>query len=481
MIKWFYYWDEWRKAYWNSIDKYPELFAFLHRMYVFQHQRESGSVDANDAVFRAGARTVPVWALKKLRDRSACRGRPTGATHTSAVSKNDDEAVDIDVLFDTRVARDTCLGVGEKLFAKMREKNPEIKGAFYQNGRRRVLPCGQHAGCPVITLDQKLTGRGILRFLRLLPVVYLHGFKSSAVVRMVFLHPLIIWVNLLKITTLSVAVERMLDRIRPKIIISCNEQGGADATVLFALARRKGILTIQYMHAAPTKQFVPFISNEFWSWSELTTDMLLGETTDPRVINLGSLEHENQARVSTPGRKAESEEPVRVLFLAQAGMDEAWGIHSVERGVQLLKAGIQKFEGEVELRVREHPSANAQRRSILKKLFSDIPYELTTKEIPLEEDIKWATHVYAVSSNAIFAGLLGGKPSYLLWNDELNEIYGRCFLPDENVVSNQHALLRSLKTFDCPIPPQESLSELLGPLGALDRAVDRIQQLVEAC
>jgi len=480
MIKWFYYWGEWRRAYWGLIDQYPELFAFLHRMYVLQYQREPDSVGVSDAVFRDRTRAAAVGTSKKLKGQFASRGGLAGATHASTVSQNYNEAGDIDVLFDARVARDTCLGVGEKLFSKMKEKYPEINGAFYQNGRRRVLPSDQHAGCPVITLDLKLTTKAGFRFLRLLSVVYLHGFRSTAVVRMVFMHPLITWGNLLKITMMSVSAERMLDRIHPKIIISCNEQGGADASILFALAKKKGIYTIQYLHCPPTRQFVPFICDEYWSWSELTAQMLLGGTTDTRVINIGSLEHENRADVLAPGNRTEPEER-RVLFLSQMGMDEAWGIRAVADGMKKFIEGVQRYSEAVRVRVREHPQAKAAEREMLENVMRGVPFEVTTKAVPLAQDIAWATHVYSISSTGILSALLDGKPAYLLWNSELDEVYGRCFLPDQNIVNSSKDFVESLNRFLPPDYAELILQQVLGSPGAMDRAVERVCRLVKAC
>lgn len=478
MIKWFYYWDEWRKAYWGLIDQHPELFAFLHRLYVFQHRQESGQLNKDEALFRRG--TVLSSVRTRLKGLMARRTEQVPVVDKSMEPKLEDRPLQVDVLFYSHSNRDTCLGVGEKLLEKIREKQPDVKAGFYQNSARRAVFSDRHLGFPVFSLRMKFSLRGLVRFLLLLPVVYWHGLKSRAVSKFIFRHPLITTINLLKITMLSACAERMLDRISPKMIISCNEQGGADASILFALARKRRIHTIQYLHCPPTRQFVPFICDEYWSWSELTTRMLLGEAQDSRVINMGSLEHENRAEVLTPGNKTLPEEK-RVLLLSQMGMDEAWGIHAVADGMKKFVEGVRLYPGAVKVRVREHPNAKAAEREMLERFMRETAFEVTIKAIPLAQDIAWATHIYSISSTGILSALLDGKPAYLLWNPELDEVYGRCFLPDRNIVNSSTDFVESLNRF---LPPDYAaliLQQVLGPLGAMDRAVERVCRLVSAC
>ena len=480
MIKWFYYWDEWRKAYWSLIDNYPELFAFLHRMYVFQHSDELGQLDKRDSLIRIKAADISSRIDNKLHRKVVDRNKSEPSVSNSSPAEPVGQYTQADVLFYTHSNRDTCLGVGEKLFDAIRDKQLDISCAFYQNDRHRILNSSQHRGIPVITLDVTPTLKGVVRFFRLLPIVYSHGLKSKVVAKFIFRHPLVALVNLLKISMTTACIEQMLESVNPKILLSCNEQGGADASIMFALAKKMGIHTIQYMHAVPTKQFVPFICDEYWSWSELTTRMLMGEMEDKRVINMGSLEHENRASVSVQCDLVPSEEH-RVLFLAQMGMDEEWGIHANVEGMDKFCEGLRMYSGQVKLRVREHPYAGTKEREMLEKVMSDIPYEITTKESPLSKDVEWATHVYSICSNAIFAALLGGKPAYLIWNNELNEIYGRPFFPSSCIVGSASEFVETLND---PVEKDNSesiIQQVLGMPGAVDRAVSRIEQIAGVC
>ncbi len=446
-------------------------------MYVFQHQKELGGLNIDEALFKGGLRAISRETIQKIKCFPSKKS-VSGAQSGSPVPANSPSHVD--VLFDARTARDTCLGVGEKLFAKMREKDPDIQGAFYQTGNRRVLPLSEHIGCKVITAHAKPTLSAMVRFLRLLPVAYWHGLKSADVARVLFLHPLVTTINLIKIVLMVDSIDRALEMSKPKVVISCNEQGGGDASILFALARKKGIHTVQYLHCPPTRQFVPFISDDFWGWSELTTRMLLGDAQDSRVISMGSLEHENRSEGSIQSDQPEPEER-RVLFLAQMGMDEAWGIHAVVDGMKKFSEGIRLYPGAMKVRIREHPNAKQTERMMLEDAMAGISFEITAKSVLLTEDVAWATHVYAVSSNAIFAGLVGGRPSYLFWNDQLDEIYGRCFLPDECVVKSSAEFVESLDRSLLADHAEQILQDVLGPPGAMDRAVERIQQLVKIC
>ncbi len=454
----------------------------MHRMYVFQHLRELGEVKEKKEVSSTSTTKVSTFSVKSKealnrRWTTFTRRRNAGGSDRSLGS--DHVASRIDVLFYTFADRETCLGVGEKIFDRIHDRGMDITGAFYQNDRDKIIGTQQHRGCSVITLRARLSAKGFFRFIQLIPVVFLFGLKSKAVSSFVFRHPLMTLINLLKITTTSASMSKMLDRVKPRLILSCNEQGGGDASILFSLARKRGIKTIQYMHAVPTKQFVPFICDEYWSWSELTTRMLLDSEQDSRVRAIGSLEHDESEVCSNSSGEAQVGR--RILFLAQMGMDEVWGIHSVADGMHEFCEGLRLYSGIYKVRVREHPSAGIEERDMLHRSMENIPFELTTKATPLAEDIAWATHVYTVCSNAIFAALLGGKPSYLFWKEELDGIYGRAFLPDENVLENTAELIESLELDTTVDDTVNSLRKVVGNLGAIDRAVLRLQQLVTEC
>jgi hypothetical protein len=480
MIRWLYYWDEWRKVYWGSIDKHPELFAFLHRMVVFQNQHEFGQLKKETALSPKGIGNLSAKLWERFKNKCTKHNRAESSIKHSAESAASESLAQVDVLFYTHSNRDTCLGVGEKCFQKIKDQQLDITGAYYQNDRHRILFSERHCGVPVITLGTKISVRGLFRFIQLFPAVYLLGLRSGTVAKFIFAHPFITTVNLLKITISTAGIERLLADISPKLILACNEQGGDDNSILFALAKKRGIRTIQYLHCPPTRQFVPFICDEYWSWSELTTRMLLGEGKDSRVINMGSLEHENWGEGLAVSQVAPPPEK-RVLFLAQMGMDEAWGIRAVEEGMKRFVDGLRLYTGELKVRVREHPYAGAKERSMLKAALKDVTYEITTKATPLAQDIEWATHVYSVSSTAILAALLAGKPAYLFWNKDMNEIHGRAFLPGKNIVCNSNEFIETLGRYVMADDAEATLCQVLGSPGAMDRAVERIKQLIALC
>lgn len=475
----FVLWHEWRKAYWKGAEKFPELFAFLHRTYVLQYEVESGQLSMGDVLFNPIVERIKGGQGKKVSGKEAVLKAPEGVNFKNELEVNRFKQADL--LFLAHSHRDTCLGVGEKLFKRIHQRKLTISGSYYQSIRQLILPESIHEGVPIATLSPQISIKGIFRFFVLVPVMYVLGMRSFVVARFIVFHPIITLTALLKITMLTECIRDMLFKIRPKVVLAPNEQGGGDISVVFAVARDMGIRTIQYLHGSPTRQFVPFICDEYWSWSELTTTMLLGVESDIRVKNIGCLEH--QVRNRSKPRVAEYSQhgERRILFLSQVAMDEAWGIGAVAAGVNIFKKGILDFSDPIVLRIRAHPNSNEKQFEQIATLFSGITYELSTKEVPLMEDVKWATHVYSVSSNAIFAALLGGKPAYLFWNDELSEIYGRCFLLDENVISTKEEFLRSLESDECIEESAQTLTRVLGSSGSLDRAVDRIQQLLESC
>jgi hypothetical protein len=477
----FILWQEWRKAYWKSMDRYPELFAFLHRMYVFHYNLENAVDKKDEVLFKVPGNERFRALLKKI------RRIPEKSTHAHKLAANMGKAlpsssfIRSDILFYTHSHRDTCLGVGEKIFQKIRHQEIPLTGSYYQNIRHVILDEEVHEGIPVLTLNPRVSLRSLMRFSMIVPIVYLNGMKSLEVATFILKHPLITMVNLLKITITADCINTMLCQVAPKVIISPNEQGGADASIMFALARKVGIHTIQYLHCPPTKQFVPFISNEYWTWSPLTRDMMLGSDDDERVRVLGALEHEATEDCITGATPRQCDEEVRILYLAQMAMDDAWGIKAVSKGSRILREGIQLYPKQLKLRIREHPYADKRERAMLESQMNGMEYEITTKATPLTEDIEWATHVYSVSSTAIIAALIQGKPGFLFWNEELNSIYGQAFLPPGNIVSSGEELIDSLRRPRDMAAIQQVIHQVLGPPGAVDRAVSRIEQIIGAC
>ncbi len=477
MIRRFVYWDEWRKAYWDKMDRYPELFALLHRMYVAQYY---GVIQPPDRKKKPGPFSHIMRVGSGVKRRLQRRMKRRVAAPSPVVSRDHEDALQspssIDVLFYAYARRDTCLGVGEKLFQGLAEVAPTTRLAYYQNATRPVIDRSVHQGAYVLTLQRGINWRGVTGFIRMLPVLLTGACKSGIVARYVLIHLPTFIAHALKICCTAEAQRRFLKQYRPRIIIACNEQGGSDNSILFAVARKMGIHTVQYLHCPPTRQFVPFICSEYWNWSPLTRSMLLGEQQDDRVLEIGCLEHDVSGAVAA--ESTSSSEIERILFLSQAGMDEGWGIHAVEKGVELFRQGLGYCRKPYLLRIRIHPNEDAWRARVRENLFEGLSYEVSDKHTAIEQDVEWASRVYTVSSNGIFAAFRLNRPGFLLWSAELDEIYGRAFLPDRFLVRNAEEWMRSL---ECKITVAEAsqvLDEVLGPPGSVKKAVNRISEIV---
>lgn len=171
---------------------------------------------------------------------------------------------------------------------------------------------------------------------------------------------------------------------------------------------------------------------------------------------------------------------IKLFFIHQLLSDDVWKFQVFAKAVELV-AEIERVRKDVEIRIRKYSDCRQVHELKLMHVFEGLSVEITSQSTPLDEDMKWATNLYTVCSNAIFAVLLVGKPAHLIWNSELDEIYGRAFLPNGCIIGSPDAFFESLIDLVGNDNSESILQQVLGVPGAMDRALAHLNQLVAAC
>ena len=454
MNKRLHIWREWVRAYWDRIEEYPELFPLLCRMYFFDFYKGRNM----EVTSGSGAEPCPP---------------PTLADSAAG-------AVEGDVLFVAQSPRDNCFGVIRRLINQLQGDAPQIRSIIFQTQRNIVVPRGAEKGLPpVITYREKVRFPPVCRLLRLTSVIWYEGMKVPRVRKCIIRHPVEVMLHAVKILIRFPQIEKLLADAKVKMVVAPNEVT-AEASLLFPVARRMGIKTVQYLHGTPNRLFVPFISDEFWVWSEVAGQMLTGDRRDGRVVPIGSLEHSDCAVVRSDNTPAGNSSGPRILFLSQIKGDQGWQISAFGRAAERV-ARIVSAAADTELRVRQHPHEGDEEHRRLEEIFKDTHWQRSSCATSLDEDIAWATHIYTASSTGILAGLAAGKPCYLLWDDELDDIHRRPFFPEDYVVRTDEQMRRSLSRAWSASESQSILTGISGTPGSLQRAVQRIKQIAGSC
>ena len=389
-------------------------------------------------------------------------------------------AIEGDVLFVAQSARDNCFGVISRLIKQLQVDAPRIRSVIFQTQRNVVVPPGADKGpAPVITYREKVCLPPMARLLRLTGVIWFAGMKVPRVRNCIIRHPVTVMLHAVKILIRFPQIEKLLADTKVKMVIAPNEVM-AEASLLFPVARKLGIRTVQYLHGTPNLLFVPFISDEFWVWGEVTGEMLTGARPDERVIPIGALEHGDSPEAGGGNTATESSSGLRVLFLSQIKGDQGWQISAFGRAAERV-ARIVSAADSTELRVRQHPHEGDEEKRRLEEIFKDTHWQRSSGATSLDEDISWATHIYTASSTGILAGLAAGRACYLLWDQELDEIHRRPFFPEDYVVRTDEQLRESLyRTWDAS-ESRAILTSISGKAGALQRAARRIEQASGKC
>jgi hypothetical protein len=442
-----YLWQKWTDAYWSKLDKYPELFPFLCRMY---------NLNLADKKSIPPARSVP----------------------TTGTLINDNNITPADIIFIPHDARENCLGIGHKILTQIHSDNPDIKSAFLQTSSNIVVSQKNSNNIPIITLPYKKNIPNIFRLLRLLIIIYSYGLKSAPVMKFLLMHPAATILNISKILIRFSQIEYLLIKLKPKLIFSPNE-ATTEASLVFPVAKKLGIQTAQYLHGAPAKTYAPFISDQFWVWSDLTKKMIVNHTSDPRMMNIGALEYDNiNIEHSTIKQETPDTADKKLLFLSQLCGDNSWGINSLSAAAERI-AQIYSCEENITIRVRPHPAWRNIEIQQIKEIFNNVPVEISPAENTLKTDVSWATHVYTASSTAIIEGLLQQKPSYLIWDNELEEIQGDPFFPEEYIIRTDKELKDSLTNPWNPETSEQIFKQAFNGTGSVMRAVKQVEKIIK--
>ncbi len=389
-------------------------------------------------------------------------------------------AIEGDVLFVAQSPRDNCFGVISRLIKQLKVDAPRVRSVIFQTHRNVVVPPGEDKGlAPVITYREKVCLPPLCRLLRLTGVIWFAGMKVPRVRNCIIRHPVVVMLHAIKILIRLPQIEKLLADMKIRLVVAPNEVT-AEASLLFPVARKLGIRTVQYLHGTPNRLFVPFISDEFWVWGDVTGEMLTGRRQDDRVIPIGALEHSDFLEAEGEKVATKSSSGCRVLFLSQIKGDQGWQISAFGRAAERVARMVSSVD-HAELRVRQHPHEGDEERCRLEEIFKNTNWHLSLGVTSLDEDISWATHIYTASSTGILAGLAAGKACYLLWDRELDEIHRRPFFPEDHVVRTDEQLRESLfRAWDAS-ESQAILTRISGKPGAMQRAARRIERTAGKC
>jgi len=454
-------WRSWADTFWPHIDTHCELFPFIHAMY----SREM----------------VPGKALRMVGKAVAMlRPRPSaGAAPHAAVEPGYPKC---DVLFVALGNRANCVGVGRRVDRTIRELRSPLRMAFFQPAEEVILDASSGRGHAVITMGRHLQPGWVLRFARLALFVYAVGMRRPSVRSYILRHPAITLFTLLKALVRCGSCRHVLRETEAKAVMAANEGGvSSSGAALFAVAREMGIRTVQYLHGMPNPMWFPFLSDEFWVWSELTISMFRHQGVEDslvrRMLPVGSLEYDDEGYpVASPVNEVASQTGRRILVFSQLGCDPAWGTDVFTTIARRFAAGLSGIGG-LQVRIRLHPNEHDVEADRWRTILAGVPVEVSPRSNTLTDDVAWSTHAYSNGSTAILAALKAGKACYLLWDEEMNSIHGCPPFPEPYVAITaddvRHSVLR-------PWMPGESaqvLDSLANSRGAIRRAVGRLAQI----
>lgn len=449
-------WIDWTSTYWNQFSQFPELFPFVCKMY------------ANE--FRLSVRKGKKKAPKKQQQIM----QRTVSPQTGVTAKVVDDLSAAHVLFVPQSVRPNYLGILERVATRLSEESPEVSKAFLQTKKNPVSQKTMMKGTPFIELSLKRVSISWVYFFRLYITVLKLGLPVPAIRKTLLAHPISVLTRLVKIAGLCSAYRSFLNKTKVKVLVTTNETLEISAH-LFPVAKSMGIKTVQILHGAPSCLFSPFISDEFFVWSQLTQDMI-GTPEEHRLKRIGSIEHDFPAEFNSDDETPVKE--IKLLFLSQICGDRSWGISAFAAAAGLL-AQFAKQNPDIKVRVRRHPVSHAIDEAELHKLFNGTTAEIKDASDALEKDIEWASHIYSASSTAIFSGLCSAKPCYLVWNDELDEIHGAPFFPEEYVVTTTDQIKRSIGRSWNRHEAIDLFEQITQGKGATLRAVLRIKELIQ--
>ena len=454
-------WGAWVDAFWRHIHRQAVWFPFLHEMYNRQ--------------------MAPVGLLRTARN-VARRLRSSQVPDEAPAPQL---AVDprCDVLFVALGDRANCLGVGKRLARIIDERDVPIRMAFFQPEEEIILDTEASRRYRVVTMRRRMRFSLLWRFPWMALRAYVIGVSNPIVRSFVLRHPVVTLFVLLKSMIRCDSCEVVLRETGARMVVAANEGGvSSGGAALFAVARRTGIRTVQYLHGMPNRMFVPFLADEFWMWSDLTIEMLRRQSADEasihRMLPIGSLEYDECYYPDAADRVTPVASSARhVLIISQLGCDPAWGTEVFGMLARRLAMALRDVE-DLSVRVRLHPNELEQEIVRWQTILDGIPFEVSPRTRSLSDDVSWATHVYGNGSTAILAALKSGKPAYLVWDGALDEIHGSAPFPAEYVLTTEDQIRDSLRREWAEGESEAVLRSVIYPEGALDRAVDRMALLV---
>ena len=265
-----------------------------------------------------------------------------------------------------------------------------------------------------------------------------------------------------------------LQRTSTRLIVLPNELS-PEGSLIAAAAKRLGIHTLQYLHGTPTRLYTPSFSDSFWHWSK-TTEQTLGSSRSNNLKEIGALEFSDEFATPHYSANTQSRTFNKILFLDQSAGDEIWNTNAFG-AVADRTAQFAEENPEFEIRVRLHPTTTTLKRARLEATFPPNAV-FTDQNTALSTDINWADCCLTGSSSASFAALQANKPTFLIWNSDLDSIHERPFLPSRYVIHQNESINKRIREPIEITETQAIFQEVTNSEGAMERAATHILELI---
>jgi len=207
-------------------------------------------------------------------------------------------------------------------------------------------------------------------------------------------------------------LERLLDSVRPKVVL-CASTTAFGGGALMVAARRRGIASLLLQHGMPGPEMSSCTADSIIVWGPSSAESLLSlGFPQARMITAGSPRHDAM-RPSSHGRARAilrealglaGQQPTLVFF--SQGHDLERHAEAATESVRWLERTALRYAGAVNVVVRLHPCESGSLYSGCRSL------KVMDRAVDLAIALDGCDCVSSLSSTVLYDGLLYGKPAW---------------------------------------------------------------------